>query len=134
MTRSKWFYSLLCCLAVGCGDDDDSNASEAVRRGVGAACATSEDCTEPNQVCLTEFKGGMCGVVDCTASSDCPAGSVCVEMADLGHNYCLLICQDKPDCNLSRPAADEANCSSTLDPIDPPDGGAEAKVCAPPSA
>jgi hypothetical protein len=131
---------ILCVLLVGCGDDDDSGGSEAIQRGIGAACATNEDCTEAGQVCLTDFQGGMCGLADCTASTDCPDGSVCVADPDLSRNYCLLVCNAKADCNVSRPASDEANCSSTLNAIEASGaagaGGAssDAKVCRPPTA
>lgn len=120
--------SLILCAA--CGDDD------AVARGVGAACATDEDCTEEGQRCLAQFKGGMCGIAGCTASSMCPAGSVCVDDPDLGESFCLLTCVDKPDCNVHRSVDDEANCSSTLNAVDEGlDGGvADTKVCRPPNA
>ena len=123
--------------AVACGDDsdDDGSGSEAVRRGVGAACNSDSDCTEEGQVCLTEFKGGMCGIADCTSSSACPSGSVCVADPDFSRNYCLLVCDMKEDCNVHRPAEDEANCSSTLNEIDGAggDAGSDPKVCRPPN-
>jgi len=126
-------FMILCVFsALACGDDD---GSEAVRRGVGAACAADTDCTEEGQMCLTEFKGGMCGIADCTASSECPSGSVCVEDPALTRNYCLLACEDKPECNVHRPVGDdEASCNSTLNAIDADDGGIDTKVCRPPNA
>jgi hypothetical protein len=123
-------------LAVACGDgEDDASDNEAVRRGVGAACTSSSECTEEGQVCLTQFKGGMCGIADCTSSSECPTGSVCVADPDLAQNFCLLVCDMRTDCNVHRPVDDEANCSSTLNAIDEPDAGPnDPKVCRPPSA
>ena len=83
--------------ACGCG----SNASEAIRRGVGAECNASLACSEATQACLTEFKGGYCGVSGCLRDTDCPQGSACV--TDDGQtNYCFLICADKPECNVNR--------------------------------
>ena len=136
---AKSLLTLGCFLVVaslGCGDDEgDDGTSEAVRRGVGVACAENSDCTERGQVCLSEFKGGMCGIADCTTSSECPEGSVCVADPELARNFCLLVCTDKPDCNVRRPAESEANCSSSLNAIDTPDGGTnDPKVCRPPSA
>jgi hypothetical protein len=129
MSRSIVAMVLVCAATAGCGDDDS-----AVERGVGAACSEDADCTEPGQACLTQFKGGMCGIEDCSASSECPAGSVCVDDPDLSQTFCLLTCVEKVDCNVHRPAADEANCSSTLNQLDPPDGGgSDPKVCRPPT-
>ena len=126
MLRALAMVVLACLFASGC---DES----AVERGVGAACSKNEDCTESGQVCLTEFKGGMCGIANCTSSSACPSGSVCVADPDFSKNYCLLTCVDKPDCNQNRPVESEASCSSTLNQVDPPDGGTSPKVCRPPN-
>src|SRR5258705_119731 len=112
MIRSLFISAVICCSVSACGNDGSAN--EAVRRGIGAACATNDDCKEPGQTCLTQFKGGMCGVADCTASSQCPAGSVCVSDPDLSKNFCLLVCATKADCNVHRAPDNEANCSSTL--------------------
>lgn len=112
--------------AAACGDDDDG--SEAQRRGVGSACADDTDCTEAGQHCLT-FKGGYCGIADCTADSDCPAGSSCVTHDD-GKNYCFLVCTDKPQCNVYRPVEAESNCSSNVTFVD---GAKARKACVPPS-
>ena len=84
---------ILCALVVvmcGCGD----RGSEAIRRGVGAECNATNACTEDGQVCLTEIKGGYCGVSGCVHDSDCPQGSACV--TDDGQiNYCFLICAEQ---------------------------------------
>lgn len=127
---------ILLCLSlasvlIACGDDDES---EALRRGVGDSCQDDEDCTEEGQSCLTEFKGGMCGIADCERNADCPEGSVCVSDDSLAHNYCLLICIDKPDCNAHREPEDEANCSSSLSAIEDDAGVGDPKVCIPPSS
>jgi hypothetical protein len=123
-------------ISTACGSDG-GGGTEAQRHGVGAACATDADCPEPGQHCLA-FKGGYCGVADCTTdvagvggatTVGCPAGSACVAHTD-GHNYCFLICVDKPECNLYRPPADEANCSSSVDFVG---GTTNAKACVPPS-
>src|SRR5262245_52806013 len=99
--------------AFGCG----SGQSEAIKRGVGSACAMNGDCTEKGQVCLLEFKGGYCGVAGCTHDTDCPAGSACV-ISDNGANYCFLICVEKPDCNVKRTVDNESNCTSSLTFLD----------------
>jgi hypothetical protein len=112
---------------ISCSSSGSGVASEAVRRGVGAACSTNTDCTEMGQVCLP-FKGGYCGVSDCTSDATCPAGSGCVAHTD-GKNYCFLLCVDKSECNVSRPLEDEANCSANITFV----GAAMGKACVPPS-
>jgi hypothetical protein len=118
--------ALLAICASACGDDD--SGSEAQRRGVGSACVDSTECTEAGQSCLA-FKGGYCGIADCTADIDCPAGSACVTHDD-GRNYCFLVCTDKSQCNLYRPLDSESNCSSNITFVD---GSKARKSCVPPS-
>jgi len=118
---------------VACGDDDDDGtAAEAL--GVGASCDSNGDCLNyPEQgivqECLTQFKGGYCGLEGCIDNSDCPGGSACVTHDDL-KNYCFLICTDKAQCNRNRTAGSEANCSSSVDFVD---GQKDWKACVPPS-
>src|SRR5262252_7357949 len=82
--------------------------------GVGAQCTATNECnTKLNEVCLTQFKGGYCGLEGCMHDTDCPTDSACVMHTD-GHNYCFRICVDKPDCNANRDPANEANCSSSV--------------------
>jgi len=129
MTRIFGFFAgvvLIQLALVACGDDTEG--SEAQKRGVGAACSADLPCTEPGQTCL-DFKGGYCGVADCINDAGCPQGSACVEHDD-GKNYCFLVCVDKSQCNLSRPPSDEANCSSSVSFVD--DTNAR-KACVPPS-
>jgi hypothetical protein len=111
---------------VACGSDE--NGSEAQKHGVGAACNADQPCTEPGQTCL-DFKGGYCGVADCTNNAGCPQGSACVAHDD-GRNYCFLVCGDKAECNLTRPPADEANCSSSVTFVE---ATSAKKACVPPS-
>jgi hypothetical protein len=113
----------LLLLGLGCG-----GGSEAIRRGVGAECGAGLECTEDGQLCLTEFKGGYCGVAACLHDVDCPAGSACVT-EDNGANYCFLICADKTDCNPHRTLDNESGCVSSLTFVDGTDG---RKVCRPP--
>ena len=115
----------LVILACGCG----GGGSEAIRRGVGAECNANLLCTEEGQTCLTEFKGGYCGVSACLHDTDCPQGSACV-IGENQINYCFLICVDKPDCNPRRSLDNESNCSSSLTFVDDTMG---RKVCIPPS-
>jgi hypothetical protein len=110
----------------GCG----GGTSEAIRRGVGSECNADLKCTEPTQVCLTQFKGGYCGVSMCMHDSDCPQGSACVTDDDQV-NYCFLICADKPDCNVRRSADNESSCTSSLSFVDGTNG---RKVCRPPNS
>lgn len=128
--------SLLLAALSGCGDDD-GNAADRV--GIGAACASSDDCPRTDGVdggrvqlmCLPEFAGGYCGLQDCTSAADCPEGSTCV--AHEGRNYCFRECLDKPECNRNRPMDVEANCSSSFDFADPADDVGQ-KACIPPSS
>jgi hypothetical protein len=116
---------------MGCGSDDDGNGlSPAQRHGVGAACTEDRDCYvgEEALVCLP-FKGGYCGLEGCTADVDCPPGSACVAHDD-GHNYCFLLCAEKPECNYTRPADIESNCTSNISYVDNNKG---SKACVPPS-
>ena len=117
----------------GCSDDDPNGGgvggSEAHKRGVGADCAKAEDCTEEGQQCLP-FKGGYCGVKDCTADTDCPEGSACVTHDDQ-LNYCFLTCKDKPGCNIHRDPSQEANCSSSVEFVETDKG--HKKACVPPT-
>jgi len=118
----------LLILAGGCGDDDDG--SQAQRFGVGAACSEDTDCaSEPVELRCLDFKGGYCGLADCAGDEDCPRGSACVAHDD-GIHYCFLICDNKPGCNLTRPADSEANCSSNVTYVNNTD---DVKACVPPS-
>ena len=139
LLRTLFASAVVGFLAYGCGDDEEAppKGNEAVRRGVGAECAADDDCTESGQKCLDQFKGGMCGIADCTSSSQCPNGSVCVADPDLATNFCLLVCEQKADCNVHRSPDNEANCSSTLNEIGAGGAGADPgndpKVCRPPN-
>src|SRR5262245_30547497 len=106
--RRLLFCLVTVVLTVSCGD----GGTEAQRRGVGSSCAISDDCTETGQSCLTQFKGGYCGVAGCTGDATCPPGSACVTHDD-GMNYCFLLCNLKTDCNGKRTVDIESNCSST---------------------
>ena len=123
---------LLSLILAACGDDED--ISPADRLGVGAQCASDDECLREgdggiNLACLDQFKGGYCGLEGCADNDDCPAPSVCVEHDD-GHRYCFRSCADKPECNLNRSEENEANCSSSVTYADPSTDG---KACVPPS-
>lgn len=129
---SRLMYVAICMSlgVAGCGDD----STEADRIGVGAECTTNEDCPPQDELelaCLTQFKGGYCGRVDCTGDVDCPEGSACVTHQEDGTNYCFRECQDKPDCNQNRSVENEANCVGSIDFVDPRN---ERKACEPPSS
>jgi hypothetical protein len=118
------------CLAmlafIGCSDDDADSL------GVGAQCALSEECDVDNgQACLQTFKGGYCGIEDCTDDLGCPDLSACV-MHDDGQNYCFRTCTDKAQCNENRDVDNESNCSANITFVETQEGG--VKACVPPSA
>jgi hypothetical protein len=117
--------SVLFALAA-CDDDD---GKEADKLGVGAQCTATAECDEETQECLLDFKGGYCGVKECTGDVDCPGGSRCVAHDD-GFNYCFLVCIDKAECNVNRDLDNESNCSSSIDFVDEPQ---DVKACIPPS-
>jgi hypothetical protein len=83
---------------------------------------------KPGSGCLTDFKGGYCGVSPCAHDVDCPQGSACIT-EDNGINYCFLVCADKPDCNPHRTLENESSCNSSLTFVD---GTMGRKVCRPP--
>jgi hypothetical protein len=114
-------------LLSACGEE---SANEQL---IGGQCASATDCDDSNDdtpplECLTEFKGGYCGRRDCVQDSDCPDGSLCAQLEAV--NYCFLVCTVKEQCNQNRLVDNEANCSSSVDPV----GGGEQKLCIPPSA
>jgi hypothetical protein len=127
--RHRTFFAI-CALLLGamaaCGGD----ASEADKLGVGAQCTKDDDCTETGQSCLTEFKGGYCGISGCTSNQDCPEASLCVTH-DNGTNYCFRSCLEKAECNRNRSGENESNCSSSITFVDEATKG---KACVPPSS
>lgn len=115
---------VLAVMFAACGD---GNAAD--ERGIGAQCATTDDCnTDLQQVCLMQFKGGYCGEMGCTADADCVEDSACIRQD--GVNYCFRTCVDKAQCNANRAPANEANCSSSVDFVE---GAMGRKACVPPS-
>jgi hypothetical protein len=119
----------------GCSDDDNGPMlSQAQQTGVGAACRVDTDCAQPDAQapplkCLA-FKGGYCGLEGCTRLEDCPLGSACVAHEN-GTNYCFLICNDKPQCNPTRPLDAQSNCSANITFVG--GGSSGSKACVPPS-
>lgn len=112
--------SLLAC------DDDEPESAQTLK--VGASCVADEDC-QTGQRCLTQFRGGYCGVEECSLDADCPSGSRCVAHED-DQNYCFLSCVDKSECNADRDPDQEANCSANITFTQEPANG---KACVPPS-
>jgi hypothetical protein len=114
-------------LLAACGDDDGADSL-----GVAAQCTASDECdTENDQACLLDFKGGYCGIENCTGDKDCPTDSACVAHDD-GTNYCFRTCIDKAECNENRDAENEANCAASITFVDDQEEG--VKACVPPSA
>ncbi len=135
IVRPRWIPFLLLLLAAACSDDD--RTTEADEKGIGAACTNDDDCNPEDadtdgmqdQVCLTRFSAGYCGVEGCLDHDDCPEGSACVAHDD-GKNYCFRICTDKSECNANRPPDAEANCSANVVFTSP----LQVKACVPPSS
>ena len=110
-------------LTLACGGP----GTEADEFGVGAECSSGADCFD-DQACLSQFKGGYCGIEGCAVDLDCPEGSACVAHDD-GNNYCFRICTDKSECNLNRSPDNESNCSANIEFTD----GGGGKACVPPT-
>jgi hypothetical protein len=122
-------------LSSACSDDDGGYGTQADQIGVGAECRNDADCLQTGdggivQQCLTEFKGGYCGLKACQADEECPYGSACVSHED-GQTYCFRICRDKGECNLNRSVDHESNCVSSVDFVEGANG---SKACVPPSS
>jgi hypothetical protein len=129
MVKTIGFAALvLIAVSAACGGDE----SESDRLGVGSQCDPVDDhCDEEtNQVCLSAFKGGYCGISGCVGDVDCPTDSACIAHTD-GINYCFRTCLDKPECNANRDLENESNCSSSVTFVD---GTMGRKACVPPSA
>lgn len=115
-------------LLAACGDD-----TEADRQYVGGQCSVNDDCYQEGdfpQSCLTQFRGGYCGLDNCLGDEDCPEASACIEHTD-GRNYCFRVCLDKAQCNRNRDLENEANCSANIVFADGANG---RKACVPPSS
>ncbi|QQR88559.1 MAG: hypothetical protein IPJ88_09830 [Myxococcales bacterium] len=118
----------VCTLSLSCDDDD----TEADLLGVGAECTTSDQCTLDEQICLTEFKGGYCGLRDCLSHDDCPDASACVKHSDGisgSSNYCFRICVDKAECNENRSLDNESNCSANIEWVGGEPSSGKKPVC-----
>lgn len=124
--------TVLATVLGACGGDDDNDADTL---GIGAQCTASDQCLQEGdaiaQTCLTQFKGGYCGLSGCTADVDCPELSACVTHDEDGLNYCFRTCLDKPECNENRDLENEANCSGSATFVD---GTMGRKACIPPSS
>jgi len=119
---------LLSFTFISCGDDDNENESDKI--GIAGECKTDEDCKTEGLTCLLDFKGGYCGVADCTKNEDCPESSLCV--TENSKNFCFRSCTDKVECNENRSEDNEANCSGSFD-LASQDDTTKLKACIPPS-
>ena len=126
MNRPGLVICVMCLpLLAACG------GNEADRLGVGAECASTDQCdSETDQICLTNFAGGYCGIQGCVDDTDCPDSSGCVAHDD-GVNYCFRVCLDKSECNANRSVDNESNCASNVTFVD---GTMGRKACVPPSS
>lgn len=122
---------VLCSIALaataGCG----GGGNPADQAGIGAQCATKDDCPQANQICLSAFRGGYCGSLGCTVDGDCTVGAACIRHDD-GLQYCFRLCVDKSECNRNRSVQNESNCVSNIKFADP--SRTAGKACVPPSS
>lgn len=121
--RSITILALLTLSLVAAACGKDASGTPADRVGVAAQCTVTADCPvvdfegdagSMQLECITSFKGGYCGLANCTTSAECPAGSICVAHDDPVGSFCFRSCADKPECNVNRDPANEANCSSSF--------------------
>lgn len=56
-------------------------------------CSSDKDC---GGVCIENLPGGLC-TLECTSSSDCPAGAVCADTEVQG-GICLFECDNTDEC------------------------------------
>jgi hypothetical protein len=117
---------LLSFTFISCGDDEN----ESDKIGIAGECKTDADCKTDGLTCLLDFKGGYCGVADCTKNADCPESSLCV--TENSKNYCFRSCTDKVECNANRSTDNEANCSASFN-LANQDDTTKLKACLPPS-
>ena len=111
--------------ALSCGSGSDA-------LGVAAECASDEECQAQGVdtlSCLTQFRGGYCGLAGCAANADCPEDAICVTHTDQ-QNYCFKVCGDKSECNTHRSVDNEANCSANIVRVE----AGSARACIPPSS
>ena len=116
---------ILVCGFGACG------GSESDALGLAAQCGGEHVCrqdVDPPLECLSDFKGGYCGLSGCKGNTDCPDDAICIEHTDKV-NYCFRTCVDKIECNENRSEESEANCSSNVTRVE----GGNEKVCVPPS-
>lgn len=138
VVHHRRLHPIVCIVAVmaglGCPPPHEPEGTEADQVGVAAQCQADVDCEVEADSdgyeleCLTNFKGGYCGIVDCQGHEDCPQGAACVAHDD-GRQYCFRICRDKAECNLNRDVDHEANCSANIAWV----GDDVGKACVPPS-
>jgi hypothetical protein len=122
-----------CIVVVALGVLGACGGSDADELGIGAECEDSDQCEQSEdfeQICLTQFTGGYCGLADCVDDLDCPEDSACIAHTD-SVNYCFRTCADKAECNANRSVDNESNCSSSVTFVDGADG---RKACVPPSS
>lgn len=75
----------------------DGSAAQPGAGGVGAACTSVEDCSDPGAVCL-DLTGGYCAIPDCAGTPDaCPEGSACFLFGEEG-SYCVDTCLSSDEC------------------------------------
>jgi hypothetical protein len=87
----------------------------------GDECTGPEDCAGAAS-CLTNFTGGYCAVLYCTADAGCPADTHCVDVN--GTASCLKACKAAADCTTSGLSR---SCLSVTS-ADPAVGG-QVQVC-----
>ena len=73
----------------GCGGDDES-AEDIVQKG----CELDSDC--PGGRCIEGLPGGLC-TKNCSASGDCPDGTVCAD-TEATDGVCLFRCTSSDFC------------------------------------
>jgi len=79
--------TLIALAAFGCSDSIEDNV-------VGAKCTQATDCRFMCERSSPQFPDGFCTVA-CTSDSQCPHGTVCMNVAN---GVCLFPCGNDVDC------------------------------------
>jgi hypothetical protein len=92
--------------------------------GVGAACASDDDCSGDLN-CVLGARGGYCTREACSEDTDCPDDSACVDWGD--SSLCMVRCSTESDCGFCRGDDLRTTCTDQADFL----GDDPSEVCVP---
>lgn len=127
------------CLAVGADQvclPSGFGGTYAAAGSIGAPCGNGAECS--SGTCLTNFVDGYCSVTGCTSSSECGAGSICVQLSEsTTDTACLKSCTGATGCRFGYECfaldAEDSVCApsdeATRSPVRNPNGAADGAPC-----